>query len=136
MSEVAFIVMMAGTGVTGAEVIEDQVYQANLLGGMSAEMAATPRAFEHKLLSALMSNDPDGKLQELSRGDPAALQRLKDQMTPWYRYFLVYDPRPTLEQVRCPVLALNGSKDSLGDSRIELTCHRRGAKEGRQSRFH
>ena len=120
MPEVAFIVMLAGTGVTGAEVIEDQVYQANLLGGMSPEMAATPRAFEHKLLSALMSNDPDGKLQELSRGDPAALQRLKVQMTPWYRYFLAYDPRPALEQIRCPVLALNGSKDSQVTPELNL----------------
>jgi len=30
---------------------------------------------------------------------------------PWMRWFLAYDPRPALEKVRCPVLALAGSKD-------------------------
>ncbi|RMB25777.1 hypothetical protein C8J47_3729 [Sphingomonas sp. PP-F2F-G114-C0414] len=30
---------------------------------------------------------------------------------PWMRWFLSYDPRPALEEVRCPVLALGGSKD-------------------------
>ena len=31
--------------------------------------------------------------------------------TPWFRYFLTYDPRPTLAKVKCPVLALIGQKD-------------------------
>ncbi|HLK04251.1 MAG TPA: hypothetical protein VKT53_07385, partial [Candidatus Acidoferrum sp.] len=29
----------------------------------------------------------------------------------WFRYFLDYDPLPTLKKVHCPVLALDGSKD-------------------------
>ena len=29
----------------------------------------------------------------------------------WFRFFLTYDPRPTLRTVRCPVLALNGERD-------------------------
>ena len=29
----------------------------------------------------------------------------------WFRFFLTYDPQPTLAKVKCPVLALNGSKD-------------------------
>lgn len=31
--------------------------------------------------------------------------------SPWYRYILNYDPIKALEQVRCPVLALNGELD-------------------------
>ena len=31
--------------------------------------------------------------------------------TPWFRYFLTYDPVPTLQKVTCPVLAVNGEKD-------------------------
>ena len=31
--------------------------------------------------------------------------------TPWMQYFISYDPAPTLEKVKCPVLAINGSKD-------------------------
>jgi uncharacterized protein len=32
-------------------------------------------------------------------------------LSPWFRYFLSYDPAPTLAKVKCPVLALNGEKD-------------------------
>jgi hypothetical protein len=31
--------------------------------------------------------------------------------SPWFRFFLSYDPATALRQVKCPVLALNGSKD-------------------------
>ena len=45
----------------------------------------------------------------------AALKQAEAQtsviVSPWFRYFLTYDPTPTLQQVRCPVLALNGSRD-------------------------
>jgi len=30
---------------------------------------------------------------------------------PWMRSFLQYDPRPTLQKVKIPVLAINGKKD-------------------------
>ena len=32
-------------------------------------------------------------------------------LSPWMRFFLTYDPRPTLMKVKCPVLAINGEKD-------------------------
>ena len=31
--------------------------------------------------------------------------------TPWYRYFITYDPQPVLKNVKVPVLALNGELD-------------------------
>jgi len=30
---------------------------------------------------------------------------------PWYRWFINYDPQPTIKQLSCPVLALNGNLD-------------------------
>ena len=35
----------------------------------------------------------------------------KTLLSPWFRFFVKYDPRPTIEQVTVPVLALNGGKD-------------------------
>lgn len=32
--------------------------------------------------------------------------------TPWTKFLMTYDPVPTLEKVSCPVLALNGEKDT------------------------
>ena len=31
--------------------------------------------------------------------------------TPWFRYFLTYDPATVIELVTVPVLAINGEKD-------------------------
>jgi fermentation-respiration switch protein FrsA (DUF1100 family) len=48
-----------------------------------------------------------------TRGLPdAQIQSQIEQMTsPWFRFFVRYDPAPTLRQVDVPVLALYGSKD-------------------------
>jgi fermentation-respiration switch protein FrsA (DUF1100 family) len=37
--------------------------------------------------------------------------QLQSLLSPWYRFFLTYDPKPTLTKVKCPVLAINGEKD-------------------------
>jgi hypothetical protein len=37
--------------------------------------------------------------------------QIRQVTSPWFRNFLRYDPRPSLEAVRVPVLALNGSLD-------------------------
>jgi len=42
--------------------------------------------------------------------------------TPWFRYFLAYDPGPTWQKVSCPVLALNGSEDIQVNSKENLAA--------------
>jgi len=37
--------------------------------------------------------------------------QVQQYATPWFRYFLSYDPRPALRKVNVPVLVLNGDKD-------------------------
>ncbi|WP_427874938.1 alpha/beta hydrolase family protein [Flavobacterium sp. MMS24-S5] len=44
-----------------------------------------------------------------------------DQITsPWYYTLLKLDPKPFLEKVKCPVLALNGSKDLQVPAQVNL----------------
>ena len=38
----------------------------------------------------------------------------------WFRFFLSHDPRPTLEKVRVPVLALNGELDLQVPAEVNL----------------
>ena len=43
---------------------------------------------------------------------PASVQaQIHMLSSPWFRYFLDYDPLPALKKVKCPALVLNGSKD-------------------------
>jgi hypothetical protein len=38
-------------------------------------------------------------------------QRIPMLLSPWFRYFVAYDPAGELEKIKIPVLALNGSND-------------------------
>ena len=47
---------------------------------------------------------------------------MKQVLNPWMRYFLAFDPRPALEKIRVPVLALNGELDVQVDAKQNLTA--------------
>jgi fermentation-respiration switch protein FrsA (DUF1100 family) len=51
-------------------------------------------------------------------------------LTPGFRHFLTYDPRPTLRKVRCPVLAINGELDLQVPAKENLTAIREALKAG------
>jgi len=51
-------------------------------------------------------------------------------VTPWMRYFIDYDPRPTLQRVKVPVLAINGSLDLQVPSQANLTAIREALEQG------
>ncbi len=127
--EVSFIILLAGTGVDGAEVLISQSKRA-------MELAATPK--EHidyneqmsKELYALVKKEKDqSKLKEalsnyLKKQRTKAPLSIASQLTdtviqaqvqtissPWFTYFIRTNPQQFLKHVTCPVLALNGSKD-------------------------
>jgi uncharacterized protein len=118
---VAFIVLMAGTGLRGDEVL---VAQRRLI---AEAMGATPDqlergdALQRKIVEAAgqPGSDDEAKVRVraiLAEAKPQAPTPAIDGQasvvtSPWFRFFLTYDPIPTLKQVRCPVLALNGAKD-------------------------
>lgn len=126
--EVAFIVLLAGPGVDGRQILmAQQQLIGKAMGANDAELARG-RAFNDRVYATIQTEKDNAKLNEavgkLAKEFVASLpedQRkggaekveasLKMSTTPWFRYFLTYDPAPTLKQVRCPVLAINGEKD-------------------------
>ncbi len=50
--------------------------------------------------------------------------------SPWLRHFLAYDPRPTLERVSVPVLALNGELDLQVPANANLDAMREAFERG------
>ena len=50
--------------------------------------------------------------------------------TPWMKYFIQYDPAPVLEKVKCPVLALDGSKDLQVPPEIDLAAIKTALEKG------
>ena len=50
-------------------------------------------------------------LQEIKKREDVATQLVQVMYSPWFMYFLSFDPVPFLEKLKCKVLAINGDKD-------------------------
>jgi pimeloyl-ACP methyl ester carboxylesterase len=126
--DVAFIVMMAGTGVPGDQVILEQAALIAKAMGTSEKEVQEARAINRKAfdiiesgkdsatvaseLRTLLLSAADTSAQKNPQTAEAAINaQIKQLTSPWFRYFLTYDPRPALRKVQCPVLAIDGEKD-------------------------
>lgn len=130
-NDVAFIVMLAGTGITGEEILYLQARLILAAAEVDDAIIARNTARQRKIFTTIRE-EPDedaavAQITEIIAADYAhmdaterAIIGLTDTnheaaaralVTPWMRFFLTYDPATALRQVRVPVLALNGSKD-------------------------
>jgi uncharacterized protein len=140
--DVAFIVMMAGTGVPGSEVVTEQTVLIAEASGQSPEQAEK-KAAEDRAVINLVKNEQDAALLEkqlraelagtMSPAEVDAAVKLAD--SPWSRYFLFYDPATALRQVKCPVLVLNGEKDLQVSPKQNLPPIRKALEEGGNKNF-
>ena len=140
--DVAFIVMMAGSGVPGDQIL---VAQSTLLAeaaGKSHEVALKTGEREREILDLLKQNQDDAALQKSLREKLSAEMRdaqigaaVAQLMSPWFRYFVNYDPAPALRKVTCPVLALNGEKDLQVPPRQNLPAIRKALEDAGNKNF-
>ncbi|KAF0149943.1 MAG: alpha/beta hydrolase fold protein [Ignavibacteria bacterium] len=154
-SDVAFIVLLAGTGVSGKDIIilqtelilkangtkeEDvkkTVDQNTRIFNIIAEESDSLQAF-NKLLA--LYNDDISKMSDEEKKKPENSKEtfnrnVKRLLTPWFRFFIKYDPQPTLEQVSVPVLALNGGKDLQVDPKQNLPKIEKALNAGDNKNF-
>jgi len=125
-TDVAFLVLLAAPGVPIDELMYaqySQVIEGQGITGAVKDQLLT----QQKKLYQLVKNSkylPVDTLREeifsvyeqqnggLSlRDNPQVKSAVAQFSSPWMRYFLAYDPQPTLAQLRLPVLAINGDKD-------------------------
>ena len=59
----------------------------------------------------------------------------KQLQTPYMKHFLALDSRPLLGNITCPVLALNGSKDTQVDSESNLDALRSGLQKNAKNKL-
>lgn len=139
---IAYIVLMAGSAVRGDELIVEQVAALDQAGGASPSEIENATSLERQIL-AIVRSEPDNAVAEKKMrerlGDkvPAAqiTAQLKATTSPWYRYFLSYDPVPALQKVKCPVLAINGEKDLQVPPQQNLAAIRKALQEGGNKNF-
>lgn len=150
-SDVAFIVLLAGPGLPGDEILYLQGALILKANGANAEVLAKQRASQEMLFTILKQEKDNAVAEqklhaefdkqmanaseaEKTQGRQAFQAQIKQVLNPWFRYFLTYDPRPALAKVKCPVLALNGENDlqvpATEDLReIEATLKKAGNKD-------
>ncbi|WP_345121981.1 alpha/beta hydrolase family protein [Hymenobacter antarcticus] len=65
--------------------------------------------------------------------DPAlARARASQLITPWYRYYLKFDPQLNIAEVQCPVLLLNGTDDTEVNATSNLAALEKGLKSNKR----
>ena len=148
-SDVAWIILMAGTGVNGKEILYSQGQLIVAANGGDDKALRTQKTLQEVAFDQVESLEPGADtagiveectakvLERMTKDGDAPegpeLDTFKKEMqltmrgvlqtvnTPWMRYFLTYEPSPALEKTKCPVLAINGEKDLQVDPKLNLT---------------
>jgi hypothetical protein len=148
--DIKFIVLLAGTGIRGDQLL---LLQQELIGKASGISDADLQkakvinkgAFDIVLKSsntdslrieltsyikqAIKDNPESEKPAGISEDDYVKLQ-VNQLTSPWMKYFIKYNPAPILEKVKCPVLAINGEKDLQVPAKINLDTIKKALEKG------
>ena len=157
--EVAFIVLLAGPGLPGEEILYLQGELISRAMGAADDQIQQSRRLQERLFHVVTEESDDDvrrerleavlreALSEMSEEERAALgsteeaeegwirSQLSSLSGPWFRYFLLHDPRPVLREVEVPVLALNGELDLQVPPAENLAAIEAALREGGNEAF-
>jgi len=144
--DVAFIVMLAGSAIPGDEILMLQNYLIGKADGMPEDELTKLGAINRRIYNVIKQEpaaEVKAKLRPIyitelkplfiSKGIPEEDvsqyidMQIAELSSPWYSNFIKYDPAPALEKVKCPLLALNGSKDVQVAAHANLEAVKRAA---------
>lgn len=139
-----FIVSLAGMAERGDSLMLRQVYQA-----MEARGGASFARDYCKVLGAIYAyrnakkdiSHPEAVLDSLLKQTNVSLPALSRQsllpvitmQTPWVLDFIATDMACYLPKIKCPVMAVNGSKDVQVDAHDNLSALRKGLKPNKKN---
>jgi hypothetical protein len=128
-ADVEFLVLLAGPGLPGADVLLTQTeelmraegapeaivewrldWNDDVIAIAASDMATVDAAAEMRDRLTEAAADAPASMESLVTD--AGIEEIVTAFTdPWMRFFLAYDPAPALEQLAIPVLAMIGSLD-------------------------
>lgn len=124
-----FIVSLAGMAISGKETLIMQNRQAMSAIGLPKE---TVDSYCNSISKALDEIASGKKASEINIDDvpqalkPITIKALQQADTPYIRHFLTVDVGKLLPEIKCPVLALNGTKDTQVDCDANTTRIEKG----------
>ncbi len=153
---VKFVVLLAAPGVPITELMAQQTTdQMRLAGADSADIAGSAAA-NAKIFAAMnryknLSSDAykkqiDSVVYAQVRSMPkealggktveeVAKRNSQQLYSPWFRYFIAYDPAIAISKLKCPVLALNGTLDMQVQSSANLAGIKAALAKAGNNRF-
>ncbi len=137
-TRVNFVILMAAPGVDGKQIILSQGPLLMRAQGIPEPQIETQRKLQEIILTVIRDNkqsdaesiadqirealgDDQKDLTQLIETSQAAVTQ---QASPWLRTFLKLDPKKALADLKCPVLAINGTKDLQVDAVLNLPAIR------------
>jgi pimeloyl-ACP methyl ester carboxylesterase len=149
--DVHFIVLLAGTGLRGDQLLLLQQEMIAKASGMHAtdiqkERVVSAKTFQ--IVADATSNDSlkttltaylKQVVNDSSSGVAVPNGMTADEFisletnqitNPWMEFFIKYDPAAALEKVKCPVLAVNGEKDVQVAAKENLTVIKDALEKG------
>ena len=118
--QIAFIVLLAATAVRGDQVLLAQSERVETAVGLPREQVQADKEIGALLYGLVRNGKSEADMRKalfpwVEDESPYVVrwqQQIHRMKAPWLRSFVSYDPAPTLAQVKCPVLALQGEKDT------------------------
>jgi pimeloyl-ACP methyl ester carboxylesterase len=126
--DVAFIVLLSGTGIPGDSLLLLQQALIATISGVPPALIKRSGESNARLFDAIKAShdsaDAAARITDVMKRMVASLPASEQAsftaqldaatarlLSPWMQYFIRYDPRPTLRKVHVPVLALGGTLD-------------------------
>ncbi len=146
-NDVSWIVILAGPATKGEETLLLQSDLITRAAGMTTEQVAKSLDFDRESYNLVRHAQDrrvlENQLQDLVKvsgiGPAAPSAFLQRQIhwtsSPWFRYFLDYDPALALQNTKCPVLVLSGERDLQVPPKENLPLARKALETGGNKDF-
>jgi pimeloyl-ACP methyl ester carboxylesterase len=153
--DVNFIVLLAGPGVDGEAILLTQFELINRANGYTEEKNMQEKSWNaeqfqlikmeqdtamlRKKMTALLQKQyaelPEEDLEKIPDLQKHIQSAVETITSDWFRFFVRYDPKTSLEKVKCPVLALNGEKDLQVEPKENLAGIKTALEKGKNKNF-
>ncbi|MFV0390624.1 MAG: alpha/beta hydrolase family protein [Paludibacteraceae bacterium] len=141
--KVAYVVLLAGTGVRGDELLLMQQKAMAKVSGIPESAIIENEKLNRPLFREIIESPDTVELrsrlhrimerslnENLLLKQQLSVEQLNDMvsvtvdrlLSPWMYHFIKYDPYPNLKKVKCPILALNGSNDLQVPAKVNLSA--------------
>lgn len=135
--DVAKLVVLSGPFVDGERIVLNQSRKIAAISGASMVYLDSQETLLREVIHRINKGKPTSpeiiksiqddiisKLAEPERENfdfgSNTIESLNQLSSPWFKFYLTYDPALTFDQVKCPVLVINGDKDLQVDPDLNL----------------